>query len=517
MKVSEYIVKKLQLQNIDTIFGYQGGNITYLIDAISNQDGIKYIQTYNEQGAAFAANAYAQTTNNFGVAIASSGPGAINLINGIANAFFDSIPCLFFVGGVNFQTKKESENVRQNAFQETDIISMVKGITKYATTVDNAQDIKEKLDKAISIMMTGRKGPVVLELPHNVQREEIDNLIFENSEIKTNNNVDISKAIKLIQGSNRPLFLIGGGCKDFETRKMINEIVSITQIPCVASLCGLNIVDSKYDFGLIGSYSLGKSNKVISLCDLIIILGSRLDERQEILKNINKEAKVIRVDIDENEINRKIKSNYQYCGDCKDFLKELLKNVCFLKKYDSWYKISCNVSDEYCYAMDKNTFNFISNINTDCYDTVCVDVGIHQMAVAQALKSNKLFLSSSGLGSMGYAIPASIGAWYGTKKKVLCFVGDGGLAMNLQELQVLNRDNSDILIVVINNKQLGMISLYQEKVFDKRLIGSKDGYQPIDIKKIANCFNLPYQRISNNSTSIKIKRGIVEYLAQSEE
>ena len=505
MNVAEYIVRNLKKLGIKEIFGYQGGNITYLVDAISCEKDIKYIQTYNEQGAAFAANSYAQITGNFGVSISSSGPGAINMINGIANAYYDSIPCLFITGNINTTMFKDSKNIRQNGFQELNIVNIVSDITKYAITVESANETKKVLEHALEKMFSGRPGPVLLDIPHNIQREKccaedilmpVDKNSYEE--------IDIDYVINQLNFAEKPVLLLGAGARSPEVTCMIEKIVNQKHIPIVSSLHGKDVVNNnEYYFGFIGTYAQPYSNKILNESDFVLVLGSRLDERQRVipLSDFLNNALVVHVDVDKHELGHVCKAEIKIRNKVSKFLSGITEKLERVKAYDKWYevcleyKLDKNLNNNYIYGekIDKSLKNIFGDKINDAI--ICVDVGKNQMAAAQSINlGNRIsYLNSGGLGSMGYALPASIGASYADNtRKIYCVVGDGGLMMNLQELEVIKRDRLIIDIIVINNKGLGMIEDYQSAVFNNRLFGSKIGYQSADFNKIADAFDLDY-------------------------
>ena len=224
MKVSDYIVKFLVKQNIDTVFGYTGGSIADLIDSIYKTDGIKFVQSYNEQSSAFEANDYSQVSGKVGFAITSSAPGAINLLNGIANAFYDSIPCVFITGNVHTLGRKRNDEIRQNAFQETDIVEITKSITKYSSYIKSETEVESELIKAFEIANSGRKGPVLIDIPYDIQRKEmLDEKITTLKKFDHRKKINMDEVVKIIQLSHRPLFLVGGGCQ--ESNKLLRQLL----------------------------------------------------------------------------------------------------------------------------------------------------------------------------------------------------------------------------------------------------------------------------------------------------
>lgn len=512
MKVSEYIVDELFKFGVRNVFGYQGSNITYIIDAVAARDGLRYIQTYHEQGAAFAANGYAQASESLGVAIASGGPGALNLVTGIANAFFDSVPVLFISGDLSRRFEKSVLPQRQNGFQSTDIISIVRPITKYAELISTPDDIRRCLERAIYEAMHGRKGPVYLSIPHSIQRAEIEPLslkTFSPEKPKDTHiaNSTLEKMFNVVKRCHRPLLLLGGGCNNLETKTILNEFLKHNQLPAVVSLCGLSVLshDNPSYVGFIGKYGHRHANLALATSDCLIVLGSRMDEIQiGIQKEFYANKTILHVDIDPSEL-------FPYSEDYIPLNKSI---TCFLNRLRSvsfnafflveWKKRLLELQHKYPILPATKTFTmsgflreFSESLLPDAQ--IYVDVGLHQMSTAQAVtlvNGKKLFVSG-GLGSMGYALPASIGGYFAKpERQTVCICGDGGFMMNLQELQTIAREKINIKIVVINNHCLGMIRNYQQRMLDGRMFGSVDGYQSCDLEKIATAFGLCFLRIN---------------------
>lgn len=514
MKLTNYIIEYLKHKGIDTIFGYTGGSIADLIDSIFRIEGVQFIQNYNEQASSFCANSYAQITGKTGVAISSSGPGAINMINGIANAYYDSIPCMFITGNVHSLSKNTSKLIRQNAFQETDIVAMVKDITKYAIYLDNENNIKYELEKAFYIANEGRKGPVLIDIPYDIQRKIINvkNLKsfnysnFQNSENKT------KEFFNMLKNSKCPLVLVGGGCQ--YTKKQLRDFLKLNNLPVVVSMRGLDIVPHDMDnyIGFIGSYGNRIANLAIKYTDLLIVLGSRLDERQMGYKKneFAPNAKIIQVDIDKIELGRKMNCDLLINSDVESFLSNVIKSE-FQFDFSTWTKFLKSLSNEsVLYNNNKHSVSnfliYLSNIiDNDCI--ISVDVGQNQVISSQCLnlKCNNKFLSSSGLACMGYSLPASIGAYYADNKcQNLSINGDGGFQMNIQELETISREKLPIKIIILHNNCLGLIRKLQDKLFNKRYYASVEGFSCPDFEKIANAYNINYYKIKKNDDYKKL-------------
>ena len=523
MKATDYIVEFLVNNGVKTVFGYQGGNIAHLIDSISKNDDIEFVTTYNEQSAAYAACSYALSTDNIGVALASSGPGAINLISGIANAYYDSIPTIFFTGNVSATTLRPSDKIRQNAFQENDIVTMVKGITKYAVTILNPVDLIFHLNKAIDIAKNGRPGPVLIDIPHNVQKTDI---VIKSNDIKKLTNpvpslsVEIDNIKRIIANCHKPLIIAGGGLAKNTSRELLRQLLVKWQIPVVSTLRGLDVINhnSQLFAGFGGAYGNRYANLALLHCDMMLVLGSRLDERFIAISNKEpfKNKTIIHIDLDSNELTRIMAHETAINCDLNIFLKSLITDIQDKLIFTKWIDTINNWKTRYSSVVESNSSNKIINLigNYCTRDTIfTADVGINQMSVAQsvAITNEQKFLTSAGLGAMGCSLPLAIGVAFATnrKKVVNCFTGDGGLHMNIQELLVLKRDNLPIHVVLLNNKNLGMIRDYQTKAFNSNFAATVEEFKNIDYKALANAYKLPYFSISTISDLKKIKEQLV--------
>ena len=517
MIVVEYIVKQIKKEGIEYVFGYQGGNITYLVDAIARESGIYYNQSYNEQGAAFAANTYAQVSGNFGVAVSSSGPGAINLMNGIANAYYDSVPVLFITGNINTATMKTDAAMRQNGFQEADIVSMVKGITKYAKTIMSVEEIVPALTEAFAKMMDGRKGPVLLDIPHDIQRSSINEAPAEWTMV---NNPDIipkheyiNKTIQCLKKSKKPIFLIGNGCRSTQARSLLASLTEDLCIPIISSLNGIDACPANNPnyIGMIGTFGLDSTNRVLEQADCVVAIGSRMDERQRYAngKDLFDGKSIVHVEIDQSEMRHINAKEFVVPYTVEAFLKALIARLDDVRDidYGDWHAEVLDVrkSELDKYILGKKCADQLRKVfDSEIATSYIIDVGCHQMAAAQVayLKQGDFYLNSAGLGSMGFSIPGAIGAYYANKSgRIVAICGDGGFMMNLQELQWIKREKLPITIVVVNNRSLQMIANYQRLAFDGRTVGSEQGYESPDIQKIAAAFGFDYYKANDENLS----------------
>lgn len=522
MKVSDYIVKFLADKGVTDVFGYPGGMVTHLMESFSaSGEQIQAHVNYHEQAAAFAACGYAQAKGAPGVAYATSGPGATNLITGIANAWFDSIPAIFITGQVNTFEAKGKLPVRQCGFQETDILSMVKNITKYCVYVEKKQDIRYELEKAWYFAEEGRKGPVLLDIPMNIQRSDVNPKELKGYKPQEAIMVNLEEVVerfqKILQKTERPVLLIGSGVKTAKANKQIADFIEKWNIPVVSSMLAFDVLgrDHPNYFGFIGAYGDRTANFIIAKSDLIISMGSRLDIRQigAMVENFGKDAKLIRVDIDEGELSRKIKEDeWGIRCDINAFLRKEKEKRCDISNsVEEWLSI-CRVIREKLFGIDDQEPNErVRMLSKELPEgiEITTDVGQNQVWIAQSFISKKgqeVFFSG-GHGAMGYSLPAAIGAYYGSRRPVVSFNGDGGIQMNIQELQFVVRENLPILIVILNNSSLGMIRHFQEMYFQSNYYQtmSSGGYTVPDFGKIADAYGIEYYCIAGDENMDKWK------------
>lgn len=513
MKVTSYIASFLSRRGVDAVFGQIGGFNADLVDAIGLNAEQTFVLGYHEQASAFAANAFAMVTERVGVATSSGAPSSCNLLPGIANAFFDSVPCLFITGGVHSQARRKFPEIRQNAFEEIDMVSMVSGITKYATLITDPQDIRYCMEKALYLALEGRRGPVLIDLPYDVARSDVQVEAlrrFIPPPEAAIQSLPVQEIIAALAQAKRPVLLVGGGCRSTEARKQIRELLDKAPVPVVASLCGLDVLphDHPCFVGFIGHYGNRYANFALANCDCLVVLGSRLDERQIAgdKSRFAPQAKIIRVDIDRVELGRHLSEDISIGCSVEQCLAHLLKEKFPPLAFEEWHAVIARWTDRYPAhvpsrdVVDANHFlHEISDyLPENC--VVCADVGQNQMFTAQSLRIRDgiKLLNSSGYGSMGYSLPAAIGAAYARPgTTVVSINGDGGLQMNIQELQAVRRDRLPIKIIVLNNNCLGMIRRLQERIFDDRTTGSVQGYEAPDYRSLSHAYGLRYVKIDS--------------------
>jgi len=519
MKVSDGIAKFFKLQGIDHVFELSGGMITHLLDSLLKEK-INIVTMHHEQGAAFAAEGYARVTRLPGIALATSGPGATNLITGIGSCYFDSIPAIFITGQVNTHEQKGDRAIRQLGFQETDIITMVLPITKAAFRATNAEEIPGIFKNAFELAMSGRPGPVLIDIPMNIQGAEIqwelssENIIRSISHQPISDNV-LAEIVNGIQQAHAPLLLVGGGVRSAKSVTEFRKFAEQVKVPVVTSLMGVDAIpyNSPQRLGFIGSYGNRWANMAIGKSDFILVLGSRLDIRQTGANtNFFGNRKIIHVDCEEGEINNRITGCLKVLTDLSSFFQSMnsfIKNLNFEVKHKwvndlqdlkrQWPDTSeiQNVKginpNEFMHQLSKVSFKSFAYVT---------DVGNHQMWAAQSLElsEKQLFLTSGGMGAMGFALPTAIGATLAKHREpIVVIAGDGGFQLNIQELQTIVRNKLPVKLIVLNNKTLGMIRQFQDSYFEGRYQSTLWGYSAPDFEAVGKAYSIKSKTISTDT------------------
>jgi acetolactate synthase-1/2/3 large subunit len=474
---SEIVIECLKEQGVDTVFGYPGGTILNVYDALyKHQDEINHVLTSHEQGAAHAADGYARATGKVGVCMATSGPGATNLVTGIATAYMDSIPVVAITAnvGVNMLGK--------DSFQEIDIAGVVMPITKHSFIVKSVEELAPTIRRAFKIAKSGRPGPVLVDITKDVTAAETEYTYVQPEEIPRKTDTikeeDVAKVLDMIKVSRRPYIIVGGGCVTSGATQELAEFVEKVDAPVCDTLMGKGAFDGNSEryTGMIGMHGTKTSNLGVSRADLVIVVGARFSDR--VIGNASKfapNAKIIHIDIDAAEIDKNIKTNASIVGDAKEILK-LLTSKLATQSNRTWMAEIDELKKENPDVYSYDSLNGPAAIRkiyelTEGNAIITTDVGQHQMWAAQnyTFKEPRTLLSSGGLGTMGYGVGAAIGAKYGRPDKtVINIAGDGCFRMNLNEIATAARYNVPIIQVVLNNHVLGMVRQWQTLFYDHR-------------------------------------------------
>jgi len=473
---AEIVIECLKEQGVDTVFGYPGGTILNVYDALyKHQDEIFHILTSHEQGAAHAADGYARATGKVGVCLATSGPGATNLVTGIATAYMDSIPMVAITANVNLPL------LGKDSFQEVDIAGVTMPITKHGFIVKDVTKLANTLRKAFKIAKSGRPGPVLVDITKDVTANlcEFEKKAPAKAEKKSSfSEAEMEKALELIRNAKKPFIYVGGGAVASEAYEEVRTFAKKIQAPVCDTLMAKGVFDGYDDLytGMIGMHGTKTSNFGVSQCDLLIAMGARFSDR--VVGNPKKfaeNAKVLHIDIDAAEIDKNIKTDADLVGDLKEILT-ILNSRLDQQDHTEWINYIKELKEKYPLKYEENTLScpyIIEEIDrvTKGQAIITTDVGQHQMWAAQFYHYTKprTFLSSGGSGTMGYGLGACIGAKMGQPDKICINIGgDGCFRMNMNELATASRYNIPIIQVIINNHVLGMVRQWQTLFYDKR-------------------------------------------------
>ena len=498
---AQILCESLIKEGGDVIFGILGGALLPLYDTLPQYPQLRHILVRHEQGAAHAADGYARVTHKAGVCIATSGPGATNLVTGIANAYMDSSPIIAIPGQV------ARPFIGKDAFQETDITGITLPITKHNYLVTDAAELARTVKEAFYIAQTGRPGPVLIDLPKDVQQEEVEFAEPEEVDlpgyrfVSRGHSIQIKKAVRRINKAERPLIIAGRGIVISQAYNELKELAEKAQIPVVSTLLGISSFpgDHILNFGMIGMHGLAYANMAVQNADLIIATGMRFDDRATAsTQSFAPQARIIHVDIDPAEIGKNIPVDIPIVGDAKNVLKAMNKQIergehlDWLTQLDQWRRehplVESGQGDE---LLPGYVIHQIHEITQG--DTIIVTgVGQHQMWAAQHFLYTRpnSFISSGGLGTMGFELPAAMGAKVGQPEEtVWCIAGDGGFQMTVQELGTIAQEHLAVKIAIINNGYLGMVRQWQEFFYERRYVDTKL-WNP-DFVKIAEAYDIP--------------------------
>ena len=479
MSGSKIVIECLKKEEVRVIFGVPGGAIMPLYDALYSEPSIRHILTRHEQGAAHAADGYARATGRVGVCMATSGPGATNLVTGLANAYLDSVPLVAFTGQV------PTNLIGTDAFQEVYISGITSSVTKNNYVVRRIEDLAKIIKEAFYIAKTGRPGPVLVDLPKDIQVAETNFEYPKKLSMASYNPThsghikQIKMAAQSIEKAKRPVILGGGGVIISNASSELKNLAFKTNTPVTTTLMGLGSFPETHplSLGMLGMHGTPYANYAISVADLIIALGARFDDRVTgKLSEFASQAEVIHIDIDPAEIGKNIQVDIPIVGDLKRVLRKLneivkqKENVEWLKRIEDWKRKHPLTYDNNEELKPQFIIEKVYEI-TQGKAVIVTDVGQHQMWAAHYYQYNepRTFISSGGLGTMGYGFPAAIGATIGCpEKRIICISGDGSFQMNLQELATAIGHNLNIIVIIMNNSYLGMVRQWQELFFDKR-------------------------------------------------
>ena len=506
MSGARAVIECLREQGVDTIFGYPGGMILPLYDALVDEKEIRQILVTHEQNAAHAADGYARASGKVGVCMATSGPGATNLVTGIATAFMDSIPVVAITGQV------ETQLLGKDAFQETDILDITMPVTKHNFKVKDARQLVETMRQAFEIAMSGRRGPVLVDIPRDIFFTDVEYKakVFEEKEVgKPDPDFIIcaAEAVEEILKSERPVAIVGGGAISAGASQEIIKFIERYNLPVVNTLMGIGAIPRSHPqhLGFAGLHGTKAANHAIAAADLVIAIGSRFGDRQTgNLSKYTQAKKFIHIDIDPAEIDKNIAGSLGLAGDMKVILKLLTRHDYNQDRADWWRQIeSWQETYEYDYQVNRLTvpwaMNQIAKKTAGKNFAYATDVGQHQMWAALHLKVEepRTWLTSGGLGTMGFGLPAAMGAQmaYGKNRRVICVTGDGGIKMTGNEYYTIARLKLPIISLIVNNTSLGMIRQLQKVMYKERYIACELDY-PMDYVKYAESFGIKAVAVS---------------------
>lgn len=499
MNGAQWVVQALRAQGVDTVFGYPGGAIMPVYDALYD-GGVEHLLCRHEQGAAIAAIGYARATGKVGVCIATSGPGATNLITGLADALLDSVPVIAITGQVG------SALIGTDAFREIDVLGLSLACTKHSFLVESLDALPAIMAEAFAIATSGRPGPVLIDIPKDIQLAvgELTPHLMPVEEHLIDSAAELQQALDMLATAKKPMLYVGGGVGMAQAVPALREFIDVTGIPAVATLKGLGASDTEHPcyLGMLGMHGTKAANLAVQDCDLLIAVGARFDDRVTgKLNTFAVKAKVIHMDIDPAELGKLRQAHVALQGDLKVLLPALQQplniqpwrdEVMALKQQHSW---RYDHPGQAIYA--PLLLKQISDRKAP-QTVVTTDVGQHQMWTAQHMNFTRPenFITSSGLGTMGFGVPAAVGAQMARPDDmVICVSGDGSFMMNVQELGTIKRKQLPLKIVLLDNQRLGMVRQWQQLFFDGRYSETNLSDNP-DFITLASAFNIPGQRIT---------------------
>ena len=518
MKASDAIARVLAAHGTRFCFELIGGMITHVLDSIANLGKTQIVSTHHEQAAAFAAEGVARASSGreLAVAMGTSGPGATNLLTGVGSCWFDSIPVLFITGQVNTSELRGDQPIRQQGFQELDIVEMARPITKYAVQVTDPAKLIPDIQKAIALSRAGRMGPVLVDIPNNIQRADLPEAVVEAAVANlacaepaaAPSAADMRKLEALCASARRPLVCFGGGGRWAPSLEAWIQGLERIGVPYVSTLMGHERVRAGNGyFNMIGAYGNREANWAVQNADLLIVIGARLDVRQTGADHADfaRAAKIVQVDADPGQLDNRVRTGLAIHADAERFMSALPLGERLFPQIDpgwmqSLRQIRSTVDfDEYPDWQISPTALFKAinaTMRGEAVDYVC-DVGNHQMWAAHGLRigPGQAAHYSGGMGAMGFGLPAAIGVALQTGRRGLVLTGDGSLQVNIQELDTLARLGLDIGLIVMNNNSLGMVKNFQDLYFDGRDQSTRKGYSCPDFSRVAQAYGIEARRV----------------------
>jgi acetolactate synthase I/II/III large subunit len=538
MKLTDYVANFIYGENVRHVFGIMGGASLHIIHSIEEHTGVEFLCSLHEQASAMSAEAYSRITRNLGVAVSTSGPGATNMITGISGAYYDSVPVLFITGQVSTFRFKGKTGVRQYGFQETDIVQMCAPVTKYAVTVEDPKKIRFELEKACYIARSGRPGPVLVDIPDNLQREDIVPQKLEGFTPKVTNNPNISallqKCINLLEKSKRPVIILGWGVRLSGADKEALELINSLEMPVVLTWGMVDFLPAEHSnlVGTFGTHGTRYGNLTVQNADLILAIGTRLDthETGSPLSTFARDAVKIVVDIDHTELDKApcfgMSIDVPVVADARYFIRELLKNFDGGGQViDSWWKHINNWKKNYPVCLEQyyeeesvNPYVFVHEMSEILEKDipVVIDTGcsIAWMMQGFQVKKGQRLIHDFNNTAMGYALPASMGISAALDRQMtICVTGDGSLHMNIQELATIAHHNYPVKIILLNNDGYSMIQQTQDQWMESKYIASsKEGGLPVpDFSEIASGYGFTTFEITQNSEIASILNQVLTY------
>ncbi|MEN0586596.1 MULTISPECIES: acetolactate synthase 2 catalytic subunit [unclassified Kosakonia] len=499
MNGAQWVVHALRAQKVDIVFGYPGGAIMPVYDALYN-GGVEHLLCRHEQGAAMAAIGYARATGKTGVCIATSGPGATNLITGLADALLDSVPVVAITGQV------AAPLIGTDAFQEVDVLGLSLACTKHSFLVESLEELPRVMAEAFYVANSGRPGPVLVDIPKDIQLAvgDLDPWFATVDDEHYFPQAEVEQAVQMLSQATKPMLYVGGGVGMAQAVPALREFLSVTQMPVTCTLKGLGAVETDYAYylGMLGMHGTKAANFAVQECDLLIAVGARFDDRVTgKLNTFAPNAKVIHMDIDPAEMSKLRQAHVALQGDLNALLPALQQPLAI----DAWRQYSADLRREHAWRYDHPgdaiyaplLLKQLSDRKPE-NSVVTTDVGQHQMWAAQHLCFSRPedFITSSGLGTMGFGLPAAVGAQVARPDDtVICISGDGSFMMNVQELGTVKRKQLPLKIVLLDNQRLGMVRQWQQLFFNERYSETTLTDNP-DFLTLASAFGIPGQHIT---------------------